>query len=161
MEQSFATDRGAVVAVQANLRARGGFRVLAVMACVLGMATFVAACSDDESSGSKSEQTPEDVKAPMSEVLDKLPTMVDLGNEASTAASDGDFDTATEKFDELHEVWEEVEGTVKDTDADTYEQIETAQGLIRDGAETEKADRVATGADDQAAAVQQFIADNQ
>jgi hypothetical protein len=131
------------------------------LALALAGAAFLAACSDDSSGETSSGQTPEELKAPMSEVLSKLPTMVDKGSDAKTAAADGDFDKATSEFDELHEVWEEVEGTVKDTDADIYEQIETAQGLIRDGAENEDADRVATGADDQAAAVQQFIDANQ
>ena len=109
----------------------------------------------------ESSKTPEDIKAPMSEVVAKLPTMVDGGDAAKAAAADGDFDKAAKEFDELHEVWEEVEGTVKSTDPDIYERIETAQGLIKDGAETKKADRVATGAADQAAAVQDFIAANQ
>ena len=83
------------------------------------------------------------------------------GDAAKAAAAADDFDKASQEFDELHEVWEEVEGTVKSTDSDIYERIETAQGLIKDGAETKKADRVATGAADQAAAVQDFIAANQ
>jgi Ribonuclease G/E len=142
-------------------RPRSGFRFLAVVLCLLTGAMFVAACSDDSSGETTSEQTPEDVKAPISEVLTKLPTMVEGGDKAKTAAADGDFEAAAEEFDELHEVWEEVEGTVKDRDADLYEQIETAQGLIKDGAESKNAERVATGADDQAAAVQQFIDANQ
>jgi hypothetical protein len=150
-----------VVHLPVSHRRRRGWRRFAVLALVLAGAAFLAACSDDSSGETSSGRTPEEVKAPMSEVLSKLPTMVDKGSDAKAAAADGDFDEATSEFDELHEVWEEVEGTVKDTDADTYEQIETAQGLIRDGAENEDADRVATGADDQAAAVQQFIDANQ
>ena len=38
-------------------------------------------------------------------------------------------------------MWEEIEGTIKDTDRDLYERIETAQGLIKDGAENENAER--------------------
>ena len=134
------------------------FRFAAVPACLLATVMFVAACDDGSSGKEKSEQTtPEDVKAPMSEVLTKLPTMVTEGNEAKTAAAEADFATATSKYEELHEIWEEVEGTVKAEDADIYERIETAQGLIKDGAENENASRVATGAADQATAVQQFI----
>jgi hypothetical protein len=137
---------------------RSGFRFAAVPACLLATVMFVAACDDGSSGKEKSTQTtPEDVKAPMSEVLTKLPTMVKDGNEAQTAAADADFDTAASTFEELHEIWEEVEGTVKAEDADIYERIETAQGLIKDGAENKNASRVATGAADQATAVQQFI----
>jgi hypothetical protein len=144
---------------QARDRARGrgpAFRLLVLAAGLLMGSAVAVGCGSD--SPEKSEATtPEDVRAPMAEVLAQLPTMVATGNDAKTAAAAGDFDKATTDYDELHEVWEEIEGTVKATDADIYEQIETAQGLIKDGAETEKAARVATGAADQAAAVQQFI----
>ena len=137
---------------------RRGFRLAAVLACLLAGATFVAACDDGSSGDAAPEQTtPEDVKAPMAQVLAKLPNMVQEGNEAKSAAAAGDFDRAATKFEELHEIWEEIEGTVKDTDADIYEQIETAQGLLKDGAENKNSERVATGAADQAAAVQRFI----
>ena len=140
---------------------RVGFRFVAVLACLGVAAVSFVACSDDSSGDSASGETPEDIQAPMSEVLAKLPTMVAGGDAAKAAAAADDFDKASQEFDELHEVWEEVEGTVKSTDSDIYERIETAQGLIKDGAETKKADRVATGAADQAAAVQDFIAANQ
>ena len=41
-----------------------------------------------------------------------------------------------------------------------YEEIETAQGLIKDGAESKNAARVKQGADDQVAAVKRFLASN-
>ena len=147
-----------------NISSRGrrdGFRFVAVFACLVVAAVSFVACSDDSSGDSESSETPEDVKAPMSEVVAELPTMVAGGDAAKAAAADGDFDKAARSSKSPHEVWEEVEGTIKSTDPDIYERIETAQGLIKDGAETKKADRVATGAADQAAAVQDFIAANQ
>jgi len=63
-------------------------------------------------------------------------------------------------YEELHEVWEEVEGTVKSTDRDLYESIETAQSLIKDGGESEDADRVSTGVADQEAAIGSFVEAN-
>jgi hypothetical protein len=57
-------------------------------------------------------------------------------------------------------VWEEVEGTVKATDRDLYESIETAQGLIKDGGESEDAERVSTGVADQEAAISSFVEAN-
>jgi len=137
---------------------RSGFRFAAVPACLLATVTFVAACDDGSSGTARSTHTtPEEVKAPMAEVLTKLPAMAKEGNEAKTAAAGADFATAASKFDGLHEIWEAVEGTVKAKDADIYERIETAQGLIKDGAENKNASRVATGAADQATAVRQFI----
>jgi hypothetical protein len=132
------------------------------MAAALGLGAL-AACGGDDSSADESTSTtgsPEDVKAPMEEVLAGLPTISAAGTAAATAAEAGDFDAALSSYDELHEVWEEVEGTIKDTDEDTYEAIETAQGLIKDGAENENAERVSQGATDQAAAIDDFIAAN-
>ena len=110
--------------------------LLLVGALALG-ATSLASCSDDEpakaSANATSSTTPEEVKAPLTEVVVKLPKMLAGGAAAADAAAAGEFDTASEEYDELHEVWEEVEGTVKDTDRDLYEEIETAQGLIRTG----------------------------
>jgi len=132
------------------------FRLLVLGACLLAGSALVVGCGSDSPSTSEAT-TPEDVRAPLAEVLARLPTMVAMGNDAKSAAAAGDYDKASTEYDELHEVWEAIEGTVKATDASIYEQIETAQGLIKDGVETEKAARVATGAADQAAAVQQFI----
>lgn len=129
---------------------------------VLGLAS--AACGDDDDDSAQSPTTaattPEDVKAPMEEVLGQLPVMVDHGDEAAAAAADGDFEAAAQQYDELHEIWEAIEGTIKDTDADIYERIETAQGLILDGAENENAERVQQGADDEREAVEAFVAAN-
>jgi hypothetical protein len=125
----------------------------------------LAACGDDATSAEGSTTTaaggsPEDHKAPMDEVLAGLPSIEEAGQAAATAAEDGDFETALAEYEELHEVWEEVEGTIKDTDPDAYEAIETANGLIKDGAENEKADRVRQGAEDLAAEIDAFIEAN-
>lgn len=124
----------------------------------------LAACGDDGDTAAGTTTTgagsPEDVKAPMEEVLVGLPTIREAGTAAAAAAESGDFEAARASYGALHEVWEEVEGTVKDTDLDAYEAIETAQGLIKDGAESENAERVTRGATDQAAAVDAFLAAN-
>jgi hypothetical protein len=134
--------------------------LLLVGALALG-ATSLVSCSDDEpATASTSSTSPEAVKAPMAEVVVKLPRMLAGGEAAAAAAKAGQFDTASKEFEKLHEVWEEVEGTVKDTDRDLYEEIETAQGLIRDGAESKNAARVKQGAADQVAAVKRFLAAN-
>jgi hypothetical protein len=131
----------------------------------LGFGTL-AACSDDDAGSSERTTTtagagsPEDHKASMEDVLAGLPDIKAAGEAAAAAAADGDFDTALSEYDDLHEVWEEVEGTIKDTDLDAYEAIETAQGLIKDGAENENADRVSQGADDQGAAIDAFVEAN-
>jgi hypothetical protein len=141
--------------------ARRTTALLAVL--VLGLGAL-AACGDDSTSSGDTTTTaagtPEDHEAPIEEVLAGLPTIKEAGSAAATAAADGDFDAALAKYEEMHEVWEEVEGTIKATDLDAYEAIETAQGLIKDGAESENAERVSQGADDQAAAIDAFISAN-
>lgn len=96
----------------------------------------------------------------MSEVLAGLPVMVEHGRSAASAAATGDYTMALSEYDELHEIWEEIEGTIKATDRDIYERIETAQGLIKDGAEHDNAERIQQGADDQATAADEFAAAN-
>lgn len=142
-------------------------RRAAGLALVLALGvTGLAACGDDDDASSESSTTttgegsPEDVKAPMAEVLAGLPGISEAGQTAASAAEAGDFDAALAAYEALHEIWEEVEGTIKDTDLDTYEAIETAQGLIKDGAESENAERVAQGAADQTEAIEAFIAAN-
>lgn len=135
--------------------------LIAVAALGLG---GLAACGDDSASDGATttagEGSPEENKATMDEVLAGLPTIKDAGASAATAAADGDFEAALTAYADMHDVWEEVEGTIKDTDLDAYEAIETAQGLIKDGGESENAERVNQGADDQAAAIDAFIAAN-
>lgn len=135
-----------------------------VLAGLLGLGSLLAACGDDgaDTSADTTQGTgsPEDVKVPMAEVLAGLPVMLEAADAADAAAVDGDFDAVLAHFEELHEVWEEVEGTVKATDRDIYEAIETAQSLIKDGGENEDVDRVATGVADQADAVGSFIEGN-
>lgn len=131
----------------------------------LGLGTL-AACGDDGDTSSESTTTttgagsPEEHKASMEEVLAGLPTIKEAGAAAATAAAADDFETALAAYEEMHEVWEEVEGTIKDTDPDTYEAIERAQGLIKDGAENDNAERVSQGAEDQATVIDAFIEAN-
>lgn len=128
----------------------------------LGFGSLAACGNDDSSSESTTTAAaaPEEHKAPMSEVLTGLGSIKETGAAAAEAAAAGDFDAALAGYDELHEVWEEVEGTVKDTDVDAYEAIETANGLIKDGAESDNAERVSQGATDLAAAIDAFIEAN-
>jgi hypothetical protein len=137
-------------------------RAAGLAAVALLAVTGLAACGDDDkgSDDASDEVTPEDVQVPMSEVLAGLPGMVDHGHAAASAGATGDYTKALHEFEELHETWEGIEGTIKETDADVYERIETAQGLIKDGAENENSERIQQGADDQAAAAGEFTAAN-
>jgi hypothetical protein len=135
-------------------------RALALSAVALIGVTSLAACGDDsgKADSSSDEVAPEDVKVSMGEVLAGLPEVVEHGDQAASAAATGDYTKALSEFEELHEVWEGIEGTIKDTDLDAYEAMETAQGLINDGAQHDNAERIQQGADDQRAAADAFAA---
>lgn len=134
------------------------------LVAALGIGSLLTACGSDATDGTSDTTegtgTPEDVKLPIDEVLAKLPDILTRGDAAAAAADEGDFDVVLAEFDELHEVWEDVEGAILDADADVYEAIETAQGLIKDGGETENAERVALGVADQADAIGIFVEGN-
>lgn len=137
---------------------------LFALAGLLGAGSLLAACGDDDSpaagDSTSTSRSPEDVQVPMSQVLEEIPAMLAAADEAAAAAAEGDFDAVLSSYDELHEIWEEIEGTIKTTDRDRYEAIEGAQSLIKDGGENEDAERVATGVADHEAAVDAFVADN-
>lgn len=139
---------------------RRGSRFVVVVAAA---ALLTGACGGkDDTGGTKGPATttaprPEDVIAPLTEVKLKLPALITLGNQAAAQAQAGDWETAGDTYDSLINVWFEVEGAVGDQDRDIYERAETAQGLISDGVDVKNVDRVATGAADQAAALQQFL----
>ena len=139
-------------------------RALALTAVAAAGLGLLGACGDDDDGGaiesSEDGGAPEDVKAPMSEVLAGLPELKEHGTRAAALGATADYQGALDEYEELHELWEEIEGTIKDTDRDIYERIETAQGLIKDGAENDNAERIQQGADDQAAAVDECAAAN-
>lgn len=130
------------------------------LALALGVAPLLAACGSDDATTSTTTSTTaasgyEEI--PMADVLVALPAMLAAGEAADAAAAAGHFDEVLTEYDVMHEVWEEVEGTIKATDRDLYEEIETAQSLVTDGGETENEQRVATGVRDQATAVEAFV----
>ena len=118
----------------------------------------LAACGDDDTGTDTETTAADDAKAPMSEVLVALPVMVEHGSQAASAAAQGDYTRALAEYEELHELWERIEGTVEDTDIDVHERIETAQRLIKAGAEEDDDERIRQGADQQEIAAAEFIA---
>lgn len=131
------------------------------VAVLIALGSLLVACgSDDASSSDTTSRESSYEEIPMSEVLEGLPAMLAAADEAQAAADADDFDGVLASYDDLHEVWEEVEGTVKATDRDLYEQIESAQSLIKDGGESADTSRVTTGVQQQADAVATFVDEN-
>lgn len=138
-------------------------RAAAVLAASLLAVAPLAACGGDDDgddAATSSTVSPESVRVPMSEVLAGLPKIVQHANAAAAAANTGDYTTALAESDALHVIWLSIEGTIKATDQDTYIRSEDAQGLIKDGAEHDNAERIQQGADDQSEAAAEFLAAN-
>jgi hypothetical protein len=139
---------------------QGRRRAAVALVAGLGLSGLLAACGDSDGGSSSATTTTAYEQVPMAEALTGLSEMLEAATNANAAAAAADFPSVLEHFEHLHGVWEEVEGTVKATDPDLYEAIETAQSLIKDGGENEDATRVATGVLGQAEAVATFIDEN-
>ncbi|MCA1010689.1 FTR1 family protein [Halobacillus halophilus] len=65
--------------------------------------------------------------------------------EAKESVESGEWESAKEEYEEFHEGWEGVEDSVRDTDAEAYEAIETNMGLAQAsldaGSDVEKAEK--------------------
>jgi hypothetical protein len=110
--------------------------VPAVLAAALSLGS-IAACGSDAktatsagSSASSSSADPHtkvssdaDVAAGLRKMLTQADEVVDAGSDKTKAEAAGD---------ELHETWEDVEGTVKQKEPDAYAQIEEDLSVLRD-----------------------------
>lgn len=121
----------------------------------------LAGCGDDdEGAGGSTATAPTSdyVEVPMSEVLAGIPELLEHAGAAASAGNGGDYTTAQAELEALLEVWFRIEGTIKATDPEMYRRFETAQSLIHNGAETDNAERIQIGADDQEAVADEFVA---
>jgi iron uptake system EfeUOB component EfeO/EfeM len=135
-------------------------RVARSLLVLLALVSFVAACGgdDDDSTGGDAETTAaEDVKAPAAEVTTGLKKVTAYADEIVAKVKAGDSDGASASWDEMHEAWEAVEGTVKDNDEDGYLAIEDAMAALKTAAADTDADKAATGASDLKAAVDEYL----
>jgi hypothetical protein len=90
----------------------------------------LTACGDDDSSASTdttipqaaASGSPEDKISPDDEVAKGLKKVV---TEAEEIGSGTDAARAAAAYEEAHETWEEVEGTVREKEPDIYAEIET------------------------------------
>ncbi len=131
-------------------------RCAAVLA--VGMGALGACGTSASTATATTAGSPEAIRAPMSTVLAGLPKIVVLGNKAASDVQIGAYDDANEASGAIEHAWMAVEGTVKADDAATYARIESAQGLIQDGAKHHDGARTLQGANAQADAVGAFIA---
>ena len=108
----------------------GALTLTGLAACGSDTKTSTSTSSSASSSASSSSADPHtkvssdaDVAVGLRKMLTQAEEVVDAGSDKTKAEAAGD---------ELHETWEEVEGTVKQKEPDTYTQIEEDLSLLRD-----------------------------
>ena len=112
-------------------------RLLAVLVAGAALSVFVSACGDDSGSGSGSADptessggtSPEDVIAPDSAVTKGLNQSITDMHALADGVANG---TATDaQFEEVHEGWESIEGTVKKNNPEAYLGLEDALAAMQ------------------------------
>ena len=112
-------------------------RLLAVLVAGATISVFVSACGDDSGSGSGSADptegsggtSPEDVIAPDSAVTAGLNQSITDMHALADGVANG---TATDaQFEEVHEGWESIEGTVKKNNPEAYLGLEDALAAMQ------------------------------
>ena len=139
---------------------------LGALAVVLALG--LAACGgDDSDSGANGDDTveevtttttPEEKDSSAAEVAAGLEHLVEEAKETAAAAGT-DKAKAVELWDETHEIWEEIEGTIKDNSEDYYIRFEDALALLEGGAEDGDAAKASGAADEVAAIADDYLAD--
>jgi hypothetical protein len=128
-------------------------RSLSLLIALLALVGLAAACGDDDDgtvAGDDDTETtaPEDVKAPDAEVATGLGELQDLADEVVAAVQADDTDKATAEYEEAHEVWEGIEGTIKDNDEDAYIAFEDALASLESAAADGDLDKATAAAED-------------
>jgi hypothetical protein len=138
-----------------SLRLLGTTLAVAILAAV-----GLAACGgdDDDSGSSTSTPTaPEDRRASDADVADGLHKIDGVVTDAA-AALESDPGRAKDLEEQIEPTWEEIEGTIKANDQDTYLTFEDSFALLGnaiDDKDTTKADKAAT---DVSATVSSYLA---
>lgn len=102
----------------------GALALTGVAACGSDAKTSTSAGSSASSSADPHDKisSDADVAAGLKKMLTQADAVIDAGSDKSKAADAGD---------QLHETWEDVEGTVKQKEPDSYTQIEEDMALLR------------------------------
>jgi len=140
-------------------------RSAAVAATGVAIALVAGACSSDgdKTSASSAQQTesssqaPEDVKAPDAAVTAGLQQIQGITGQLAQAVGT-DKAKAEDLNEQIEPAWQQIEGTIKSNDAESYLTFEdnfAAMGNAVDNADTAKAQQAATAV---AAAVATYLA---
>jgi len=99
---------------------------------VLLSLTFVgAACGgDDDSSSATTTTAPEEARASDAAVAAGLHAITGIGDDIAAAVQAGDSAKAADLVEKIEPAWQEIEGTIKANDEDTYLAFEDAFAAI-------------------------------
>jgi hypothetical protein len=129
-----------------------GLRLAVVLAAV---GLFVGACSTD--SDTESKAAPEDKRATAAEVATGL-AQIDTSAKAVAAQAGTDKSKANEASEQIEPVWEDIEGTIKANDKDSYLAFEDNFALLENAANDGDAGKAATAAAGVSRAVSEYLA---
>jgi hypothetical protein len=126
-----------------------------VLAMLLVVTVGGVACSSEKKD--KAEPAPEDLRAPASQVaagLGKLDALVGQIRLAVTA----DAKTAKAQVKEIEEIWEPIEGTIRENDKDAYIRFEDDFAAIEKAVDAGDAAKTQTSTSDVSAAIKAYLA---
>jgi iron uptake system EfeUOB component EfeO/EfeM len=125
---------------------------------VLVFAALVAAgaCSSGESSSKA--KTPEEVRAPASEVTAGLKKIQGIVEQVTAATVSGEQARAEDLDAQIEPTWQKIEGTVKANDQDAYVTFEDSFALIKGAVKSKDGAQASKGAADVDATVKRYLA---
>jgi hypothetical protein len=133
---------------------RGGFGLRLAVA-LMGLFLVAGACSSD--SDTETKATPEDKRTTAAEVATGL-AKIDTSAKAVAAQAGTDKAKAEEASGQIEPVWEEIEGTIKANDQDSYLAFEDNFALLENAAKTGDTAKAATGAAGVSEAMTDYLA---
>jgi hypothetical protein len=125
------------------------------VAVLLAITLGAVACGSDKKD--KAEPAPEDLRAPASQVAAGLGKLDALVNQIGLAVS-ADAKAAKEQVKQIEEIWEPIEGTIRENDKDAYIRFEDDFAAIEKAVESGDAAKTQSSTADVSAAVKAYLA---
>jgi len=125
------------------------------VAVLLAITLGAVACGSDKKD--KAEPAPEDLRAPASQVAAGLGRLDALVNQIGLAVS-ADAKAAKEQVKQIEEIWEPIEGTIRENDKDAYIRFEDDFAAIEKAVESGDAAKTQSSTADVSAAVKAYLA---
>ena len=125
------------------------------VAVLLAITVGGVACGSDKKD--KAAPAPEDLRAPATQVAAGLGRLDALVNQIGLAVS-ADAKAAKEQVKEIEEIWEPIEGTIRENDKDAYIRFEDDFAAIEKAVDAGDATKTQSSTADVSAAVKAYLA---